>query len=109
MLTTLDADENVTVDMLATDEFQDINVINYHVKILLDAGYIDGYYKEYNSGGASFYIRGLTWIGQDFAESMVSDSVWTKAHAKILGVLGTTTFEVVKEVCVKVSKELLGL
>jgi hypothetical protein len=62
---------------------QPMDKVAYHLKLLLDAGYIDG-----SSGG--MILRGLTWDGHEFLDNVRSDTIWAKVktQAATLGTVG---------------------
>jgi len=56
-------------------EGDDPDSIAYHVHLLMKAGYID---PTKTQGADSFGIRGLTWSGHDFLDSIRDPEIWRK-------------------------------
>lgn len=64
----------------------DMQEIAYHCEMLYNAGYI----KDYDAstcdtvdGVFGFWVRDLTWDGQDFIETIRQDSIWNKTKTAI--------------------------
>ena len=59
--------------------------IGYHVKLLIDHGFIKSRSKNHPSIG--FLFGGLSWSGHDFVDSVRRDDIWqkTKTSAPVAG------------------------
>ena len=53
--------------------------VEYHLSLLKDAGYIDGIFVDADNHLHEAVIKGLTWDGQDYLDTMRDDQVWIKA------------------------------
>jgi hypothetical protein len=63
--------------------------VHYNMKLLADAGFIDLHPTQFAGG---FNVRGLTWRGHDFLDSVRDDLVWKKTKEGALAA-GGFTFE----------------
>jgi hypothetical protein len=55
--------------------------IAYHLKLLVDAGFVDG--EPYLSG--SFGIKTITWRGHEFLDDTRDPTIWDKAKGRAAG------------------------
>lgn len=81
--------------------------VEYHLSLLKDAGYIDGIFVDADNHLHEAVIKGLTWDGQDYLDTMRDDQVWIKAKKVVKNTLGSTTLDLIKEVCHELSKKAL--
>ena len=58
---------------------------------------------------ASCFIKSLTWEGNDFLDSVESDTVWSKVKARLAENVGSASFDVIKAVAKSVLLTQLGL
>lgn len=85
-------------------------VINYHLEMLANAGFVEAPGSWPAAGGITF--RGLTWEGHDFLDTIRDPEVWrrTKGGASKLGGIA---FSALKDMAVAygklVAKERLGI
>ena len=91
-------------DFYVYDDFSGAE-IQYHLKLLAGAGYIDASFRY--SDNKLYYgsVSGLTWDGQDFLDVARSDKVWTRSKKAIKKAVGSTSFSVIKSVCVAVAEK----
>ena len=82
--------------------------VYYHIELMQQKGLIDATVKR-DWGGSIIYatITGLTWDGQDFLDSMRDDRVWSRSRKAIKETVGSTTFDVIKKVCVEVAASMV--
>jgi len=66
----------VDIDALGPGSEISQNTVNYHVRLLVDAGLIDS--KGVVRGGTPL-VRGLTWAGHEFVEKTRDQGLWEKA------------------------------
>ena len=80
-----------------------------HVKLLLDAGYIEAKDAGTSMEGDDFLIQRITNAGHDYLDSVRDETVWakTKEHLKKVG--GGAALDTVKAVAKAASLSLLGL
>jgi Hypothetical protein (DUF2513) len=73
-------------------------VETYHVRIMIDAGLIEGRISEEITSDAPrhSYIHNLTWAGHDFLDAARNDTVWHTAKEKILKPGVSWTFDLLK-------------
>ena len=86
----------------------DFITVATHVEMLQQAGYLDAK-VHFAMGHVPMeigYVR-LTWSGRDFLDACRSDNVWSKTKKVISDSVGTTTLEVLKQVCTKISHDLI--
>jgi uncharacterized protein DUF2513 len=81
----------------------------YHVRIMLDAGLVEGRISEDVTSDAPrhSHIHNLTWAGHDFLDAARDDTVWRTAKEKILKPGVSWTFELLKETLKALAKQQL--
>ena len=96
------------------ESFSDLNsnqdVINYHLLLLHQAGFIDAYdvstlgrrYKQYA-------VQNLTFAGCDYLDSVRDKDIWDTVKSKLQSVGSSATIEVVKALANSVIQQQLGL
>lgn len=73
-------------------------VETYHVRLLIDAGLVDGRISEEITRVAhNAWIHGLTWEGHDFLDAARDEGLWQKAREKFLKPAGSWTFSILLE------------
>ena len=78
----------------------------YHVNLMAERGLLDATsIGSWSRPTVYVSINGLTWDGQDFLDVMRDERVFAKAKKAVKASLGTTTFDVLKAVLVKLSTE----
>ena len=82
----------------------------YHVRIMIDAGLIEGRISQEITSDAPrhSYIHNLTWAGHDFLDAARNETVWHTAKEKILKPGGSWTFELLKETLKALAKQQLA-
>ena len=65
-----------------------------HARLLHEAGLIDAAIQVVQHRATLALIWRLTWAGQDFAQSVVDDTVWHKAKENVLKPMGSWTFAI---------------
>lgn len=85
----------ITIDNIAQA------VVDYHVRLLADGGYILGL----SSGRQDVpLVQGLTWKGHDFVDAMRPKGVWEKISS-VAARLGALTLDVAVELAKEFMKE----
>ena len=86
----------------------DLETIATHIEMLQQAGYLDAK-VHFAMGHVPMEINytRLTWSGHDFLDSCRNDNVWSKTKKVISDSVGTTTLDVIKQVCTKISHDLI--
>ena len=102
-----DSDRPVTIEELA-DEEHDKQLVGYHISIMNDAGLIKASLRSADNDSYYFCsVSSLTWEGNDFLDTVRSDTVWENTKSTISKTVGSTTFEIVKSVAAKISTAML--
>ncbi|MCW2478852.1 DUF2513 domain-containing protein [Candidatus Symbiopectobacterium sp. NZEC135] len=71
---------------------------NYHALLLVEAGLVTGIVEPVRNGiPMRALLHQLTWDGQDFAESIKSDTVWEKAKENVMKPLAGWTFSILRD------------
>lgn len=59
-------------------------VVQHHVDMLYQAGYINGARSQSLAAKApTILVRDLTWDGHEFAVALLNDTVWTKVKTQV--------------------------
>ena len=79
-----------------------------HVKLLIDAGYLDGNY-DLSAGDhvKGAYVGRITMKGYDFLDNVRDETIWNKTKEKIQKTTGTASIEIVKEVAAALVRSLI--
>jgi DNA-binding transcriptional ArsR family regulator len=67
-------------DLMAAERLQGIEQsdVDFHLKLLIEAGLIDANKKQGISTVGGWYIRQLTWDGHEFIDSIRDPEIWRK-------------------------------
>ena len=88
----------------------DVNVIDYHLYLLADSGYID--YMDVNTIG-HFYpqirVNWMTSSGCDYLDAVRSASIWKTTKNKLSEIGGQASLDVVKAVAEHFALSALGI
>lgn len=82
---------------------EDPEATHYNMKLLADAGYLDLARTQF---AGSFNLRGLTWAGHDFLDSVRDAEVWRKTKDGAL-TAGGFTFDLLKDLAKGFAKKQL--
>jgi hypothetical protein len=91
-------------DLADVDSDQDM--INYHVKLLTQAGFLD------SSGGSVNgipLIKGLTWEGHEFLEKTRDDGIWDKAKKVVTEKTGGVAIDLLYSVLTDLLKKAISV
>lgn len=58
-------------------------VVSYHIKLLIQAGLVEGTYDKTLSGPLYCFARDLTWEGHEFLDKIRNDTVWNKVKTTL--------------------------
>ena len=72
----------------------DEKAFNEHALLLQEAGLIDASINKSQHQVLVAIIWRLTWAGQDFAQSIVDDTVWKKAKDNVIKPMASWTFAI---------------
>ena len=82
----------------------------YHLRLLYEAGYLHCGKAISRFQGTTYLIRGLSWEGHDFLDTVRSESVWRRVREKLAEQGGSTAIEPVKRLALEIAKsELLSV
>lgn len=91
-----------------TDQYS-FEFVCYHIDIMRDAGLIEATItKAFGGQIVTAQVQQLTWYGQDFLDTVRSETVWKQVSQTIASTVGTTSIDVVKALAVKVASQMLG-
>lgn len=93
---------------LGMEEEYNEELINYHVKLLEQAGLIEAICNEYRSGRIEVMsIRSLTWEGHEFLDAARNESAWNEAKstAKDKGV--NLTFDLMQKMLTSILESMM--
>lgn len=78
-------------------EGQEQPLVNEHVKLLIEAGYLDGELKfSTNNRILLTAIRGLTPRAYDFLDNIRNDGLWNKILERISATTGTASLPIIE-------------
>jgi len=114
-------DMDLIRDLMLRFETGDVSVpdgrtkleVAYHVKQLIEAGYLDGSVVMAPSPGRrvpkDYFVRDITWKGHDFIKAVREDNLWnrTKEYFKSRSV--PFTIELIFEFMKSEARKALGL
>lgn len=83
-----------------------------HIKLLLDADFLDGKFYSSLDGAADpsrAMIFGITWDGHEFLDATRDATVWAQTKEKVAKVGGSVSIGTMTEVAAAVAKSILGL
>lgn len=89
-------------------KYSDQATVLGHLRLLFQAGFIDGQMKP--MGAHMFFaIKGLTWAGHDFLDSIRNDTVWQKTQEQAAKIGGSVALDTLKAIATAAAASLLGL
>ncbi len=74
-----------------------------HLKLLIDAGYMEGRYFAEDGPVKNAYARNLTDKGFDFLLDIRNDGVWERTKERVREVTGTASIAVVKQIATEIA------
>ena len=81
--------------------------VYYHIDLMENRCLIDASIaREWGGRIVNASISGLTWDGQDLLDSMRDDRVWARAKKAVAASIGSTTFEVIKDLCTSIAADM---
>ena len=99
--------ENSSTEPLTDISFDSYtpDVVKYHIKLLVDAGLLDGVIEHVKQWGNRpgvmigtrfpYAIGNLTWEGQDFVDASRDPTIWQKVMDNVIKPAGSWTFQIV--------------
>ena len=100
--------EEPVIHTLAVEGFAQ-PVVNEHVKILIDSGYLEGEYK-YATNNRIFLtlVRSLTPRGFDFLDNIRHERVWSALKNRVQQTTETAAIGIVEELAAQMVQAMLG-
>lgn len=97
------------VQTVALDYKTDAVTALSHIKLLIDAGLLEGESNPDASSptGGNFFILSVTWAGHDFIGAANNNDVWSRTK-KLLKKSGLASFDVLLEVLKKEAVRQIG-
>ena len=96
-------------DPLEIDGYNN-NQISYHIKLLHQAGLIEGSdCSGCGPDGFVWIVDRLTWRGHDFLDASKDDTMWNKAKDTVLKPSASFTFDLLLEWLKNQASQKLGL
>lgn len=97
--------ENVRLDQFPEERAAEIS---YHVRLLIDAGLINGRISEtLGSEVKDFFASSLTWHGYELLDTIRSNQVWEKTKSTFLEKGIEMTFDLVKSGATQIAAAIL--
>lgn len=87
----------------------DTATITYHLRLLYQAGLVQGIDVSNHSTPFNLLNMNLTWEGHDFLDSARNNTLWKKVQKKIGDTVGSVSIEVLKSLLVRESMQQVGL
>jgi len=87
----------------------DQKTISEHVRLLIDAGLVQGKVTDMLGGRVHFYVSALTWTGHDFLDAARDATIWRKAKDTVLKPTASITFDLLLQWLKNQAKQQLGL
>ena len=85
------------------------SIVDEHVKLLIDSGFIEGECKFSTNNRILFTaIRGLTSRAYDFLDNVRNEALWNRIKNRIETTTGTASFEIVEEFAHQIISTLLA-
>ncbi len=75
----------------------DDETVAEHVRLLIDAGLVEGSVCPMLGAPPRWLVQRLTWAGQDFADAARSETLWHKAKESVLKPGALWTLDLLKE------------
>jgi hypothetical protein len=92
-----------------TSDPQKYRTMSFHVKLLMDAGYIECDRLCAPRAYDNYDVERLTNAGCDYLDTIRNDKIWSQVKDKIETVGGSAALETVKQVAIDLMKNLLGI
>jgi Hypothetical protein (DUF2513) len=87
---------------------RNIDQINYHLQLLIDAGFIEAKVARDNDG-ISITIDRMSWDGHEFLDNARNESVWKDTMKIVAEKGGSVAVGLLTQLLTSVAKQHLGL
>jgi hypothetical protein len=97
-------------DVLKFDDSEDYDgeLVSYQIKLLIEAGLIEGDCSQTMQGPLDCWATCLTWTGHEFLDQIRSETIWSKAKKRLKDEGIDLSFESIKLAVSFVIKSLLS-
>jgi len=88
------------------------DAITEHIQLLAERGLLDAAIAPSGFGSkriATAFVRRLTWQGHEFLQNAKNEQVWERTKRFIKDKGGTVSFELFKDVLMRIASQHLGL
>jgi hypothetical protein len=93
-----------------TCEGVDQRIIAEHVKLLIDARYLEGeIIRQFGTSAFAYAVTGMTWDGHEFLANAKNDTVWKKVMSDAQKQGGSMSVSVLNTLLSAAAKKYLGL
>ena len=93
-----------------SDTFEKRYLVSGHMQLLIDRGLVYGVMQPLVGIAASgFTVKGLTWEGHEFLDSIRNDTVWHQTKETFVSRGLDMSFETIKAVTATAITSMLGL
>lgn len=102
--------QELSLKSFETQTAQELFIISGHMKLLIERELVNGVmYSQLNIRLYidDFSVKGLTWAGHEFLDSIRSDTVWNKTKETFSSKGLDMTFDLIKTVAAGVTTSLL--
>ena len=93
-------------------DFYDLDnpqIIGFHIRLLIDAGFISAIDISSNGDLDYFIIQRLTFAGCEYLDSVRSTTIWEQAKQKLSAIGGSASLDVITSLCADLAKSQLGV
>ncbi|MFU7528018.1 DUF2513 domain-containing protein [Qipengyuania sp. ASV99] len=106
ILLRIEDSENPWHDAEIEIDGHDQNTINFHLSLLIEAGFIQGMQKSDPNSPFGYYVHypQLCWDGYEFLETIRDKEIWAKAKNGA-GQVGSSALKLVGELAVGFAKQ----
>lgn len=80
-----------------------------HLKLLLQAGYLEGQVCEYINNSRDFLLEGVTWTGHEFTANIHDSQVWKKTKSKAAEISTSVSISMLSSIATQVIKQALQI
>jgi hypothetical protein len=93
-----------------TQEGYDERTIAEHVRLLIDANFLEGQVvQQFGTSAHEYAVTGLTWQGHEFLANAKNDTVWKKVVAEAESKGASISMTVLNGLLMKAAQKYAGL
>ena len=95
------------LDHLSAPEGYDYDTMTEHLVLLEDAGFVEGeLIGTFRS--RRYIVHKMTWDGHDFLDAVRTPMVWNEVKNRLLAFGGNSALEIVKDLAIQVTRDMLA-